>query len=842
MGPVAANPSTGLESLIDSAPGPAPSRDILDALPIAMYLTDADGWLTHVNPAAIALAGRTPRLGADRWCPTWKLYRPDESILPHEQSPMAVALREGRSLRGEQVIAERPDGTRLWLEARSTPLVDGQGRLTGGIGVLLELPGQMPARTPERSSHKDLFDEFKAIELLQQVSMHLARAEDCQSLYDHIMDAAVAIMRSDCASMQMYYPERGRAGELHLLAFRGFDPEAVRFWEWVRADSGCTCGQALRTGQRAIAADVETCEFMAGTPDRSAYLAAGMCAAQSTPLFSRAGKLVGMISTHWKRPHQPSERDLRLLDVLARQAADWMERLLAEETLRRTADALRGLVEESPMGIYTVDSDFRITHISRGAMPAFRNVTPIIGRDFAEVMHAIWPDSFANEAIRIFRRVLDTGEPYVSPGLTEKRKDIGATESYEWQANRVMLADGKFGVVCYYFDSTRLQETYRALERAREQAEHANRAKDRFLAVLSHELRTPLSPVVMSVAAMETAPELPAALREELAMIRRNIDLEVRLIDDLLDLSRIATGKMRLDMQPTHVHPALRQAVQNCASEITAKKLCVRLDLQARNDLVSADPARIQQVYWNLIRNAAKFTPAGGEIVIRTLSDSQMVRIEVRDNGVGIPPEHLPRVFDAFEQGDLRTSRQFGGLGLGLAICKAVVDMHGGTIAAASDGAGKGASFTVEFPAISADAPSPHVAQRSGKEPALGNPRILLVEDHGDTADVVSRLLRGSGYLVTVAGSIAAALKLAASQSFDVVISDLGLPDGTGYELMRQIRERHGIKGIALSGYGMEEDQRKSRDAGFIDHIVKPVNVAHLEAVIRRVISGHAGS
>jgi hypothetical protein len=318
-------------------------------------------------------------------------------------------------------------------------------------------------------------------------------------------------------------------------------------------------------------------------------------------------------------------------------------------------------------------------------------------------------------------------------------------------------------------------------------------------------------------------------------MIRRNIELEVRLIDDLLDLSRVTSGKMRLQMQPTNVHPVLQQAVQNCVGETAAKKLNVQLDLQAERDLVKADAARLQQVFWNLIRNAAKFTPAGGEIVIRTTSTNDSLRIEVRDTGVGIAPEHLPKVFDAFEQGDIKTSRQFGGLGLGLAICKAVVDMHGGTISAQSEGSGKGATFIVELSAITANAQLPRVAQSSDQQSSDGKPRVLLVEDHPDTAEILSRLLRSSGYFVTAAGSVATALKLAGSQPFDIVVSDLGLPDGTGFELMQQIRDRHGIKGIALSGYGMEEDQRKSREAGFIDHVIKPVNVAQLDAAIRRV-------
>jgi len=370
-------------------------------------------------------------------------------------------------------------------------------------------------------------------------------------------------------------------------------------------------------------------------------------------------------------------------------------------------------------------------------------------------------------------------------------------------------------------------------ERLRKDAEAAARAKDRFLAVLSHELRTPLSPIVMTVAAMENDPELPFALRENMAMIRRNIELETRLIDDLLDLNRVASGKMRLQIQSTHIHKALTQAVQNCTSDTAAKKLNVQLDLQAAHDLVNADAARMQQVFWNLLRNAAKFTPDGGSIFIHTENTTGNVRIEVRDTGMGIAPEFLPKVFDAFEQGNIRTTHQFGGLGLGLAICKAIIDMHGGSIRAHSDGPGTGATFTVELSvAVAARGETP--AAQSAAVGNAGEPlSVLLVEDHPDTREVLAKLLRASNYAVKTASSVKAALQLADAERFDIVVSDLGLPDGTGYDLMQQLRDHHGIKGIALSGYGMEEDQQRSREAGFVDHLVKPVDVGQLKAVIQ---------
>ena len=378
-------------------------------------------------------------------------------------------------------------------------------------------------------------------------------------------------------------------------------------------------------------------------------------------------------------------------------------------------------------------------------------------------------------------------------------------------------------------------------EALRKEAEAAVRAKDHFLAALSHELRTPLSPVVLTVAAMESDPDLPARFRKSVAMIRRNVELETRLIDDLLDLNRVTSGKMHLQVQPTRMHMVLTQAIQTCASETSAKSLNVQLDLRADNDLVNADPARLQQIFWNLLRNAAKFTPEGGSIFIRTESSGGTVRLEVRDTGVGIEPEFLPRVFDAFEQGDTKITRQFGGLGLGLAICKAIMDIHGGAIRAHSDGPGTGATFTIELPVAFTIEQEVVAAQPLGYHGAAGHLRVLLVEDHPDTREVLAKLLDTANYAVKTASSVAAALQLAAAERFDVVVSDLGLPDGTGYDLMKQLRDRHGIKGIALSGYGMDQDQRRSKEVGFLDHVVKPVNVSQLVAVIQRIVSSQTG-
>lgn len=398
-------------------------------------------------------------------------------------------------------------------------------------------------------------------------------------------------------------------------------------------------------------------------------------------------------------------------------------------------------------------------------------------------------------------------------------------------------ADGKVtGMLGVSQDITERKTTEATLKEAKETAEAANLAKDRFLAVLSHELRTPLTPALISVSDLESDPRIPTDIQDEISMIRRNIELETKLIDDLLDISRITSGKLSLRLEMVDLNEAVRQVCSICTPQVSEK--AIRLEMKLQPDLgnVSADPARLQQILWNILKNAAKFTPENGVITVSTQRKENTLGIEVTDSGMGIPTELLPHIFDAFEQGDEKITRQFGGLGLGLAITRALVEFHGGTIRASSQGAGNGATFSIDLPA-GETIPAPNTSRPIPQPKAEPHSqRLLLVEDHADTAKALSRLLMRSGFQVQTASNVASALILLSSEVFDVVVSDIGLPDQTGYDLMRQVREHHAVPGIAMSGFGMEEDIRRSRDAGFSEHLVKPITAARLEAAIRTVL------
>ncbi len=488
-------------------------------------------------------------------------------------------------------------------------------------------------------------------------------------------------------------------------------------------------------------------------------------------------------------------------------------------------------------------------------------------------------------------RVLHFGVPFQA---IEQRTPTAAGETRYLTTNLLRLQDSyqrTLGVLCLVEDST-------PAVILRQELLSASAAKDRFLAQLSHELRNPLSPVITMVAELEALAEAHPAARTPLEIIRRNVELEARLIDDLLDVTRISSGKLQLNRQPVDVHRILRLALEICQQEIDQKHLRVRLDLSARDHFASADPARLQQVFWNLLKNAVKFTAQGRQITVRSLNvpvaagqpplspqpgqngsrevaaagadpaastvfsdggGGDLLRIEISDEGIGIEPQNLSRIFNAFEQGENSITQRFGGLGLGLAISKAMVQAHGGRLSVASPGLGKGATFTTDLAVCAAASEAPAgestqpdlamagVAQplappadqtsaTAAVRPAGAGHRVLLVDDHQDTCLGMQRLLDRRGYRVAIANSVAEALAQARDHTFDLLISDLGLPDGTGFDLMEELRRQGGPPGIALSGYGMEGDVAKSREAGFSEHLIKPVSIDRLETVMRQLL------
>jgi CheY-like chemotaxis protein len=333
----------------------------------------------------------------------------------------------------------------------------------------------------------------------------------------------------------------------------------------------------------------------------------------------------------------------------------------------------------------------------------------------------------------------------------------------------------------------------------------------------------------------ENAAKFPTEFAEDIKVIKRNVRLQARLIDDLLDLTRVTRGRLDLHFEDIDAHILVRDAIEIANSSIAAKNLKVSARLNAEEHYIRADSIRIQQVFWNLINNAVKFTPPGGKIDIDTSNDDWgHFQFEITDSGIGIEVERKASLFAPFEQADPSVKRQFGGLGLGLAISKHLIDLHGGAIAVESRGRSYGATFKVTLDAVTNRAEKNRVGSQGPRKSAKSL-RILLVEDHGDTRHTLSRLLTHFGHQISVAENTQTALEMVQSEKFDVVLSDIGLPDGSGYDVISEAKRRQPIKAVALTGFGTDEDIRRGKEAGFDFHLVKPVDFHELRTVLNQV-------
>lgn len=563
------------------------------------------------------------------------------------------------------------------------------------------------AQNSLRRSEARLQIELSDAKLLQSISSHLIHEEHIDTLYKKIVDAAQTIMQSDFASMQVYYPETGTTGRLRLLSTAGFNQEALDFWKWVDIKSGTTCGAALRTGQRFLSSNMWTCEDVVGTPDHAMFAKAGVLSAQSTPLHSRCGKLLGMISTHWKKHHIPSERDLNLLDILARQGADLLERKTAEDELKK---------------------------------------------------------------------------------------------------NKVALTD-------------------------------ADLRKDEFLATLAHELRNPLSPIKNAVHLLSNNPTGENS-QELLSMMNRQVSHLVRLIDDLLDVSRISQGKIDLRKDKMTLQNAVFEAVETSSSLIENGAHTLTLDLPEDPIWLHADLTRISQIIGNLLNNAAKYTPHGGQITVKATTENGRAVLSITDNGLGIPAEMLSKVFDLFTQVDRNLDRAQGGLGIGLALVKQLLGMHDGTINAESRGINQGSTFTITLPLSTADqnqSSATVVETLNDNQLTTKSLRVLVVDDNIPAAQTIGWLLELDGHIPTLAHDAADALSAARSLKPDAILLDIGLPDINGYDVCRELRKDPQFKDtliIAQTGWGQERDRKLAEEAGFTHHLVKPLNTAQLSGLL----------
>jgi PAS domain S-box-containing protein len=507
-----------------------------------------------------------------------------------------------------------------------------------------------------------------------------------------------------------------------------------------------------------------------------------------------------------------------------------------QEELRHGKELLDFLIDRSPAGFFIVDADFRISHMNAESKArAFRNIDPATGRSFDEAMRVLWPEPLASEVIQIFRHTLETGEPYKSLGLVGQRADTGRTETYDWQLERITMPDGRLGVVCYYYDTTRLRQVEQELR-------DADRRKDEFLATLAHELRNPLAPIRNSLHILRLGGSDSGTAKRVHDMMERQVSHMVHLVDDLMEVSRITRGKIELRKEPVDLGSVVHNAVETSRPLIEAAGHHLEIALSAERLTLEGDAVRLAQVLTNLLNNAAKYTESSGHMWLTAYRDGAHAVVSVRDDGIGIPPAMLTKVFDLFAQADGTYGRAQGGLGIGLTLVRSLVGLHGGSVEARSDGPGRGSEFVVRLPlmagALAVRQPEAH---RPPAE-ALTDLGILVVDDNRDSAYSLCMLLQHLGADVHTADGGNAALEAMRIHHPAVVLLDIGMPEMDGYEVARRARlrpEGRDAMLIALTGWGQEEDRRRSREAGFDHHMVKPLDLVALQELLGEYRATH---
>jgi PAS domain S-box-containing protein len=524
------------------------------------------------------------------------------------------------------------------------------------------------------------------------------------------------------------------------------------------------------------------------------------------------------------------------------------ERLLNQLETERAK--LAYLFTKAPAFVATVRGPEHVFELTNPAYLQLIGHRNVIGKPVREAL----PEIEGQGYFELLDKVFKTGEPFVGREISVRlqRELNGVPEErfvdfvYQPVFER---GDSVSGIFVHGIDITEQVQ-------ARKEAEEANRAKDEFLATLSHELRTPLNAILGWSQMMMDSKVDEKAQRRALETIHRNARVQAQLIEDILDVSRIISGKLKMEVRPIELTPIIESAVESVLPATQAKEIRLQRVLDSGSSMISGDPNRLQQIVWNLLSNAVKFTPKGGRVQIRLERINSHVEIIVTDTGIGIPPKILPHIFDRFRQADASSTRQHGGLGLGLAIVRHLVEMHGGTVEAESDGEGKGSTFIVKLPLINLRSTevTPREAERVHPRadssvtfectPELEGLHVLVVEDEEDGRMLVSAVLEKCGSKVTAVDSTHEALKALQEERFDILISDIGMPGEDGYSLIRKVRGLSPDKGgqipaAALTAYARVEDRMRVLRAGFQIHLPKPVEPAELVAVVANLAGRH---
>jgi len=615
-------------------------------------------------------------------CPITIIIPPDRY---DEEKMILSRLSRGERIEHYETVRMGKGGNLIDISVTISPLRDKTGRIIGASKVARDVTARKQAETD--------------LQLVHDMSMRLAATLDLKVILDETLRTAAAIDGASMGLLSLYFPDTKRT---RIEASLGFDDEFLRSLSEAPAAASVR-GMCFQERRRVVVEDVETEPAFAVY--RTTARRGGFRSVHSTPLITRSGNIVGVLSTYFRQPHRPSERVIRLIDVCARQAADYIEN------------------------------------------------------------------------VRLYHQL-------------------------------------------------------------REDDKH----KDEFLATLAHELRNPLAPLTNALNLMRLSDDLSPAVQQLRDIMEQQLIQLNRLVNDLLEVSRIKRDKIELRKGPAELAAIIANAVETSRPLIEAASHQLAVTLPQNPVTLEADAVRLTQVIGNLLNNAAKYTEPHGQIWLTGQRLGSEIVISVRDNGAGIGPDLIPHVFDVFAQADHTRRYGQGGLGIGLALARRLVEMHGGRIEAHSDGIGKGSEFIVRLPLASVQP----LALIDRIEPrSLPARRVLIVDDVPSALYVLGKLLERMGQKVRTAGSAVAALQCVRDEQPDIIISDIGMPNSNGYELARQLRQEPGLEGVilaALTGYGQDSDRQKAKEAGFDFHLVKPVSVEALEDLLSAPARSHSSN
>ena len=854
----------------------------------------------------------------------------------------------------------------LFVEPRGRLTIHGPGELLGlllylvtcaiiiGFGAATQAARRRAVEGQEalRASEGRLAVELAAVKRMQQVSARLVQASGLPDLLHELLEAAIEITGAEMGNIQLV-----QDGRLVIVTQRGFEAAFLEHFDGVH-EGRAACGTALASGRRVVVEDVSKSSLFAGTPERHVLAAAGVRAVQSTPLIGPTGRLLGMLSTHYRQPHRHTETELQHVDVLARLAGDLIDRGQAEIALRESEERFRSMADAAPVMIWLSGTDGLCTWFNqRWLRFVGRTMEQEIGDGWAENVHPqdlercvkTYTTAFdARESFHMeyrlrrhdgeWRWVLDHGIPRTDPDgrfagfigscldITERKAVEAEIEAKDEELRRVtsitplvltrcgrdlryrfvnraaaalfgltpeemvgrpiveIMGEESFAVIRPHVERVLAGEPveYEAQIRYSEAGlrwvrinyqpeldrrgevtgwigsitdinerkewerglEEADRRKDEFLAMLAHELRNPLAPIRSGVQVLLARELADPELRWCSEVIERQVGHMARLLEDLLDVTRIRHGRLGLRRQRVELAAVIGAAGETSRPALERGQHELVVSLPDETVQLDADPVRLAQVFSNLLNNAANHTEAHGHIRLRGERQGDEVLVSVTDDGVGIAPERLSQVFDMFSPAAPSAAHAPAGLGIGLSLARLLVEMHGGRIEVSSEGPGRGSEFTVRLPvAADAAAPAPAAAgpvrAARGKGPGAAKARrVLVADDLKDSADALALLVRSMGHDVRTAYDGEQAVAAAAEFGPELVLLDIGMPKLDGYDACRRIRASSNGRRpvlVALTGWDQERHRRRSEEVGFDRHLIKPVDPELLAELFREL-------